>query len=386
MNPQTGGPAQAIINYLPHWQAYGLDSYVVTLDDAAAPFVQNERIIALGNANNPWSYNKALYAWLCKHLIEYDIVLVHGLWLYHGYAVLKAFRQLKKTNKKAPKLYVMPHGMLDPYFQKAPERKWKALRNTIYWHLIEKKLIQQADALLFTCEEEMVLAKDTFSSYHPKATFNVGFGIEMPPAYTAEQANAFKEIASIQENESYILFLSRIHPKKGVDMLLKAYNQVFAGIDNKNVSIPKLVIAGPGIETTYGEMLLQIVQQSKFLQKQVIFTGMLVGNAKWGALYGCEAFVLPSHQENFGIAVAEALACSKPVLISNKVNIWKEIVATNGGIVNEDSLEGTLKSLHTWFNFSNSDRKKMSQMAFKTYEQNFLMQVAANNLVKTIIR
>ena len=99
MNPQTGGPAQAIINYLPHWQAYGLDSYVVTLDDVAAPFVQNERIIALGNANNPWSYNKALYAWLCKHLIEYDIVLVHGLWLYHGYAVLKAFKQLKKTNK-----------------------------------------------------------------------------------------------------------------------------------------------------------------------------------------------------------------------------------------------------------------------------------------------
>ena len=384
MNPQTGGPAQAIINYLPHWQAYGLDSYVVTLDDVAAPFVQNERIIALGNANNPWSYNKALYAWLCKHLIEYDIVLVHGLWLYHGYAVLKAFKQLKKTNKKAPKLYVMPHGMLDPYFQKAPERKWKALRNTIYWHLIEKKLIQQADALLFTCEEEMVLAKDTFSSYHPKATFNVGFGIEMPPAYTAEQANAFKEIASIQENESYILFLSRIHPKKGVDMLLKAYNQVFADIDNKNVSIPKLVIAGPGIETTYGEMLLQIVQQSKFLQKQVIFTGMLVGNAKWGALYGCEAFVLPSHQENFGIAVAEALACSKPVLISDKINIWREIELCHAGLINKDTISGVVELLQQWKGLSNNQKEDICMRAREVYEKNFLMQNAAHNLLQAI--
>ena len=274
--------------------------------------------------------------------------------------------------------------MLDPYFQKAPERKWKALRNTIYWHLIEKKLIQQADALLFTCEEEMVLAKDTFSSYHPKATFNVGFGIEMPPAYTAEQANAFKEIASIQENESYILFLSRIHPKKGVDMLLKAYNQVFADIDNKNVSIPKLVIAGPGIETTYGEMLLQIVQQSKFLQKQVIFTGMLVGNAKWGALYGCEAFVLPSHQENFGIAVAEALACSKPVLISDKINIWREIELCHAGLINKDTISGVVELLQQWKGLSNNQKEDICMRAREVYEKNFLMQNAAHNLLQAI--
>jgi glycosyltransferase involved in cell wall biosynthesis len=72
---------------------------------------------------------------------------------------------------------------------------------------------------------------------------------------------------------------------------------------------------------------------------------MLEGEAKWGALYGCDAFVLPSHQENFGIAVVEALACNKPVLISNKVNIWREIAEDGAGVVEEDSVEGTARML-----------------------------------------
>jgi glycosyltransferase involved in cell wall biosynthesis len=74
--------------------------------------------------------------------------------------------------------------------------------------------------------------------------------------------------------------------------------------------------------------------------------GMLEGDAKWGAFYGCEAFVLPSHQENFGISVVEALACEKPVLISNKVNIWREIAEDGAGLVEADSVDGTARLLH----------------------------------------
>jgi glycosyltransferase involved in cell wall biosynthesis len=75
---------------------------------------------------------------------------------------------------------------------------------------------------------------------------------------------------------------------------------------------------------------------------------MLSGEAKWGAFYGCEVFVLPSHQENFGLAIVEALACSKPVLISNQVNIWREIQDFNAGIVADDTLEGTINLLGSW--------------------------------------
>jgi glycosyltransferase involved in cell wall biosynthesis len=73
---------------------------------------------------------------------------------------------------------------------------------------------------------------------------------------------------------------------------------------------------------------------------------MLDGDSKWGAFYGCEAFVLPSHQENFGISAVEALACDKPVLISNKVNIWREIANDEAGFVEEDTVDGTARLLN----------------------------------------
>ena len=75
---------------------------------------------------------------------------------------------------------------------------------------------------------------------------------------------------------------------------------------------------------------------------------MLQGDAKWGAFYAAEVFALPSHQENFGVAVAEALACGTPVLISNKVNIWQEIAEDGVGLVEEDDLEGTTRLLERW--------------------------------------
>jgi glycosyltransferase involved in cell wall biosynthesis len=79
---------------------------------------------------------------------------------------------------------------------------------------------------------------------------------------------------------------------------------------------------------------------------RIHLVNMLEGDAKWGAFYGCEAFVLPSHQENFGISVVEALACEKPVLISNMVNIWREIAEDGAGLVEADSVDGAARLLH----------------------------------------
>jgi glycosyltransferase involved in cell wall biosynthesis len=86
---------------------------------------------------------------------------------------------------------------------------------------------------------------------------------------------------------------------------------------------------------------------------------MLQGDAKWGALYGCDAFVLPSHQENFGIAVVEALACDRPVLISNQVNIWREIESARGGLIADDTPEGCVKLLSQWLQMSAEQKSEL---------------------------
>jgi len=109
-----------------------------------------------------------------------------------------------------------------------------------------------------------------------------------------------------------------------------------------------LVIAGPGWDSEYGRRIREQIQEQGGGSRErgaIHAVGMLDGDAKWGALHGCEAFILPSHQENFGIAVVEALGCGRPVLISDKVNIWREISEDGAGLVEEDSVEGTARLL-----------------------------------------
>ncbi|MEM6691379.1 MAG: glycosyltransferase, partial [Planctomycetota bacterium] len=116
------------------------------------------------------------------------------------------------------------------------------------------------------------------------------------------------------------------------------------------------------------------------LADRVHFAGMLTGDAKWGAFYGCEAFVLPSHQENFGIAVVEALSCGKPVLISDQVNIYQEIQQADAGLVRPDTIEGTLSLLDEFTALSGDQRVKMGIAAREGYEEHFSIQQAAGKL------
>ena len=162
--------------------------------------------------------------------------------------------------------------------------------------------------------------------------------------------------------------------KKGVDLLIKAYTTI---LKNSLLPLPRLVIAGPGLETAYGKEMQTIASVANEQETHIFFTGMLSGEAKWGAIYGCEAFLLPSHQENFGIAVAEALACSKPVLISNQVNIWREIDEAGAGIVSEDTLEGTSELLNRWVELSIDQKKNMGMKAADCFKNSFTIAPAA---------
>ena len=306
------------------------------------------------------------------------------MWLYNNYILNKIIKQINKKGKNIPKIFLMPHGMLDPYFQKAKNRQFKAIRNVIYWHLIEKHLVNNVQALLFTCDEEMRLAKLTFRGYKPKCSYNVGLGIMPPPGYNSNHRQAFREKCSTIGGRAYLLFLGRINPKKGINMLIEAYKVV---LNKQNIAtqlLPKLVIAGPGLKTEYGLALAKKIQLDADLRDNVELVDMLEGDSKWGAFYGCEAFVLPSHQENFGLTVAEALACEKPVLISNKVNIHSEITKTNCGLVANDDLIGTVCLLNNWINLSDAEKNTMSVNAHNTFKTKFLATKTAMNIIETI--
>src|SRR5688572_6761105 len=258
MNPSSGGPCQGIRNIIPELQKAGITNEVVCLDDPSAAFLKSDGfpIVALGPAKGPWQSSPQLVPWLLENLARFDVVIVHALWLFHGYAARKALKIHKRSKGKVPRVYVMPHGMLDPYFQRAGERKLKALRNWAYWKLIENKLINEADGILFTCEAELLLAREPFRPYHPKRELNVGYGIQEPPAFTPAMRDAFTKQCPQIGDKPYILYLSRVHEKKGVDMLIKAYARI------RKPDTPMLVIAGPGMESDYGQKLIELVKQN----------------------------------------------------------------------------------------------------------------------------
>ena len=387
MDPVSGGPCQGIRNIIPKLYERGISNEVLCLNNPDSNFLKEDTFIthAIGPAFSPWNYTKNLTHWLLNNISRFDILIIHGLWLYHGYAVYNVLNKYKRINNgHGPKLYIMPHGMLDPYFQKATKRKFKSIRNWLYWKFIEAKIINNADGIIFTCQEELNLAKNTFKPYNPQKELNIGYGIPEPPNFNIEFTNELFRKCQIIQNEPYILFLGRIHEKKGVDILIEAYNIAHKYSISKSTKMPMLLIVGPGSDTRYGVKLINRVKQLN-LQQKIVFLDMLTGAAKWGAFYGCEAFILPSHQENFGISVVEALACSKPVLISYQVNIWREIIADGGGMAAVDTIEGTLELLNNWNKTSPQNKKEFGKRAKLCYVKNYSIESNLNVFINKLL-
>ena len=161
-----------------------------------------------------------------------------------------------------------------------------------------------------------------------------------------------------------------------MDLLVRAYLQILE-TEKLKPDLTALVIAGPGWDSEYGLKIRRMIAG----QSSIHAVGMLEGDAKWGALHRCSAFVLPSHQENFGIAVAEALACNKPVLISNKVNIWREITQDGAGSMAEDDLGGTIQLLRA---FAHLDRGADPNRFHNCYRKRFGIDSAAQKLASVL--
>ena len=393
MAPSAGGPPQGIRNLLPALEEKGVEQVIACLDPPGEPGLEDDCFMTrtLGPAKTSWAYSGSLRPWLRKHLRNFDAVICHGLWQFPLMAVRWEVESLRRQGD-APRFFIYPHGMLDPWFQRDPSRRVKAWRNEIYWWLAERHNINSADAVLFTCEEERRLAGSTFPGYQATEKV-VGYGVPDPPASTPAMREAFlKACPGLHLQRPYLLFLSRVHPKKGVDLLIRAYAKVVRGL----VDPPDLVIAGPLHSTYAKEMqalatrLLAGTGKSGTKQAQpsaagrIFFPGMLQGKAKWGALHGAKAFILPSHQENFGIAVVEALACGTPVMISNRVNIWRSIAAAEAGVVEDDTMEGAERLVASAIDMDPEEAEKMGRRGRGCFEREFSCVEAARRLCRVL--
>jgi glycosyltransferase involved in cell wall biosynthesis len=230
--------------------------------------------------------------------------------------------------------------------------------------------------VLFTCEEERLLARQSFWLYRCNEVV-VNFGTAAPPDNAEGQLEVFEARFPETRGKQVVLFLSRIHEKKACDLVLHAFAAVVATQPNMH-----LVMAGPE-QPAYGESLRALAARLG-IAKRTTWTGMLSGAEKWGAYRAADVFMLPSHQENFGIVVAEAMACGVPVLISNKVNIWREVARDAAGLVAEDDVAGATNLLKQWLALNSEQRERMSANALRCFAERFEIDHAAASVAQAL--
>ena len=370
VDPRGGGPVEGIRQITPALARQGHTTEVVSLDDPAAPWVAAfpTPLHALGPTLGHYCYSPRLVPWLRANCGSYDAVIVHGLWQHGGFGVWEAMR-----GSRTP-YFVYPHGMLDPWFKHA--YPLKHLKKSLYWWVAERRILRDARAALFTCEEERRLARLSFPGYQCREQV-MRYGTSAPPGDPQTLGRRFFEDHPDLAGRKLLLFLGRIHPKKGCDLLLRA----LAGVADENPDL-HLVMAGPD----GGEWQRELERQAEALgvANRVSWPGMLSGDAKWGAFHAAEAFVLPSHQENFGIAVAEALACGLPVLISDKVNIWREVAKHGAGLIAEDTEGGTARLLEEWLALTPPEMRRMRKRARICFLTQFEIEAAAESLMRVL--
>jgi glycosyltransferase involved in cell wall biosynthesis len=366
LNPASGGPAEIVRQIAPVHIRLGHDAEVVTLDAPQAPWLSDLPfpVHAMGPSWGKYGYTPRLVPWLRANAGRYDVVIIHGIWQYHCFGAWRALRH------RVPYV-VFPHGMLAPWFKRT--HRLKHLKKWLYWPWADYRVLRDASAVLFTCEEERRAAHQSFWLYRCTEKV-VGAGVAAPVGDDGEQRDAFYAQFSDLQGKRLVLFLGRLHYIKGCDLLIEAFARVCRGRADWH-----LVMAGP--DQLGWQKDLRALAGRLGIGDRITWAGMLTGDVKWGAYRAAEVFALPSHHENFSMVVAESLTCGLPVLISNGVNIWREVQADGAGLVANDDLEGVCSLLQSWLDMSSEQKERMRQQAHRCFAERFEIGRAAEALI-----
>ena len=362
MHPTAGGPPVVVDRLATHSELFGWDASVLTTslmcdDDGSALSAElRQRLdIEVLPVDRPriMGHVSQATAAMERAIQNADVVHVHTLW----HSLNTIARHICRRHSKP---YVLsPHGMLDPFSLSV-----HALRKRLYFALVERYNLRGAARIVFTSRAECELAMPVVE----RATKYeiIPLGADRPPAIPRKQMAAhFLKTYPGGVDGGRILFLSRLHPKKNLESLFAAMRSVITSHPDAH-----LFVAGSG-QPSYEQILRRTVAKLGLASK-ITFTGFLSGKAKWSALAAADVFILTSHQENFGVAVAEAMHAGLSVVIGQGINISPQIREANAGIVLRDALDvqETANSIRRLLGDAN-ERHRISRNAVNLATQNY---------------
>ena len=304
-----GGPAFGLARIVDNYPSDVEVTIIVTGNTFLGPEVEINKNVCILKSQNRSS--------ILSHLIKgsYDLAIVHGVWRSELFLVglVSIFKKMR--------IFIFTHGMLDPFFLKPQQPKW--FKKWLFHKLLQGPILKLYKHVLCTSEVERQKLVSTNSKIKEKF-IDVGYGINESEIVFADN---FEHIPSVD----YIVFMSRLHEKKGIEILVKAYGEV---------KDPKFDLVICGAENKYYEETIEPLINKNENRDRIHFLGQQTGRNKWSTLSQARYMVLPSFQENFGVVIAEALAVGTPVILGKDLDI-AEIVRSEkcGYLVSPNAAE-----------------------------------------------
>jgi len=324
LSPTQGGPSFALPLMERALAHAGVEMTVATTDDdgpgahLSVPLGQPQN----GNGAARYYFRKQtefykcsvpLWRWLARRVGEFDLVHIHALFSFASVAAARCARRCRVP------YIVRPLGVLNRWGMEN-RRAWL---KSLSFRFVEKPLLRCAAAIHYTSEQEKTEAEAAGATHRP---FVVPLGLDLRQFESLPGPDRFLKRWPQAADRAVVLFLSRLDPKKGLDLLIDA----FAAVKKKHADA-LLVVAGNGEESFVRALRGRVEQMG--IAGDVVWTGFLEGSDKLDALAAARAFVLPSYSENFGIALVEALAAGLPCITTEGVAVSEDVRERNAGLV-----------------------------------------------------
>ena len=358
VSERSGGPGMAIVPMCRALQAQGIEVVLVATDAGlqevdraheSARAVDHEGVPAIffpSQFGESFKYSRPLSVWLNANVHWFDAAHIHAVFNHSSVAAARECR-------KARVPYVIrPLGTLDPW-----SMKQKPLRKRMFWSIVGKTMMSGAAAVHYTSQSEQIATEALLGVIHGQV---IPLGIDVDHFST-----------NGMHRDPYVLVISRLHPKKGLDVLIDAFTAL---TQRPEFDQWKLIIAGDGPR----DHVALLKQKASAAQDRIEFPGWIEGARKEEMLRHASLLALPSYQENFGLCVMEALARSVPVLISPHVNLAGDVETANAGWVAPVESEALSATLATAL--GDADELAKRGRAGKLLSQRYSWERAATSL------
>jgi glycosyltransferase involved in cell wall biosynthesis len=372
VSPKDGGPSFAMPLIARGLEASGVQVDVATTEETRERRINQSEVSVyyFRRQSEFYKVSLPLSRWLSKHIRDYDLVHIHALFSYSSYTAARL------ATKNGVPYIVRPLGVLNRWGMQNRRRLLKRLS----FRFIEQHIVRNAASIHYTSQQERLEAEEAGVR---NESVVIPLGVELSRFRELPGPEPFYEKFPQARGRDIILFLSRLDPKKGLDLLLRAFAEVHRQHERRPSTQdgcpPLLVIAGEGDDQFVNG--LRRLAGELGIANAILWTGFLGGDDKWSAMAAASLFVLPSYSENFGIALAEAMAAGLPCVVSDQVGIAVDAKEYEAGLVVPCEVGAVFSAMQLLVHDPDL-RNRLGANALRLVKDRFSLEAMSNSLVK----